>query len=475
MLSKNLQNNIQIIIKMKKLKLCVVAMMAVVATTQVMAQKVNESGILAKLEKADATLADPKKNEKAATWIKHAEAYFEAASASTQGIFAGAELDAMMSLLKEPQSATEEVVNNRAMMVLVYPYVTLFVENEKVVSWLITREVKADAINTAIDSYAKAIELDPKVKEKVTEALIAISNYCREIGNVSIESAEYAVGADSYLLAHKAQVVADTDAAVDPAMLFYAGYMYAIDGANNTASYAKGEQALRDAIAAGYVEKEIANDQIDPKSKGSIYYYIYHCVAGAGEQTKERLMEVKVLLMNGVRQFPQNEQILEGLMQLYTTTEGIGDPKELIDMIDKTLENNPDNLTTWFGRGRVYFALKDYDECIKSFSNVVRIDPSMFDGQYYLGLFYTLKGDELNEVMKEKTYTAQTEYTADLAAINDAYMAGVPHFEKAMEIRPTDFSTAEYLKSICFRLRDEDGMMDKYNKYNEIFKKLSGE
>ncbi len=460
---------------MKKLTLIVAAALSVVATTQVMAQKVNEGSILGKLGKVDSSIADPKKGAKAGTWMKHAAAYFDAAQTPTKGIFAGATLEAMVTLLGEPISVTDEIVNNRQMSVMVYPYVTLYVEGGKVVSWLITREVKDGAINTAIDSYAKAIELDPKVKDKAADALIGISNYCREIGNVSIESAKYVTGADSYLLANKAQVVADTEADLDPAMLYYAGYMYTIDGANNKASYAKGEQALRDAIAAGYLEKEAADANVDPKNKGSIYYYIYHCVAGQGEQSKDRLMEVKILLMQGVRQYPQNEQILEGLMQLYTSTEGVGDPKELIAMIDKTLANNPDNLTTWFGRGRVYFALKNYDECIKSFSNVVRIDPTMFDGQYYLGLFYTLKGDELNEKMKETTYTAQAEYKADLQAINDAYLAGVPHFEKAMEIQPTSLSTAEYLKSICFRLRDEAGMMDKYNKYNEIYKKLSGE
>ena len=41
--------------------------------------------------------------------------------------------------------------------------------------------------------------------------------------------------------------------------------------------------------------------------------------------------------------------------------------------------------------------LKNYDECIKSFKEVVRINPGSFDGNYYLGLFYMLKGDEFGE------------------------------------------------------------------------------
>ena len=35
-------------------------------------------------------------------------------------------------------------------------------------------------------------------------------------------------------------------------------------------------------------------------------------------------------------------------------------------------------------------------------------------------------------------------------------------------------NTVDYIKSISFRLRDEPGMMDKYNEYNELLKKMKG-
>ena len=36
-------------------------------------------------------------------------------------------------------------------------------------------------------------------------------------------------------------------------------------------------------------------------------------------------------------------------------------------------------------------------------------------------------------------------------------------------------SSSVYPRSICFRLRDEEGMMDKYNKYNTLLKEAKGE
>ncbi|MFR9520050.1 MAG: hypothetical protein SNF99_04125 [Rikenellaceae bacterium] len=44
--------------------------------------------------------------------------------------------------------------------------------------------------------------------------------------------------------------------------------------------------------------------------------------------------------------------------------------------------------------------------------------------------------------------------------------------ERAHELRPDDLATVEYLKSLCFRLRDEDGIMDKYNQYNDLFNEM---
>jgi tetratricopeptide (TPR) repeat protein len=138
------------------------------------------------------------------------------------------------------------------------------------------------------------------------------------------------------------------------------------------------------------------------------------------------------------------------------------------------LAENPQNAELWFGRGRVFYALKNYDESINSFKKVVELQPEMFEGNYYLGIFYTLKGDALNKEVNERQYTSQSAYDADLKAVNAVYMEAIPYFEKAHQLKPNDPDTLEFLKSLCFRLRDEAGMMDKYNYYNPLFKKAKG-
>ena len=185
-------------------------------------------------------------------------------------------------------------------------------------------------------------------------------------------------------------------------------------------------------------------------------------------------MKAKDVLLTGIEKFPKNERILDGLMQLYTSEQGIGDPADLIALIDKAIQDNPSNVDLWFGRGRIFYALKDYDQSIDSFKKVVELKPDLFEGNYYLGVFYTIKGDGLNKEMNEKQYSSQSVYDADLKGVNDVYMAAIPWFEKAHQIKPDDVDTLEFLKSICFRLRDEPGIMDKYNTYNALYKQVKG-
>ena len=186
-------------------------------------------------------------------------------------------------------------------------------------------------------------------------------------------------------------------------------------------------------------------------------------------------MKAKDALLTGIEKFPKNERILDGLMQLYTSEEGVGDPADLIALIDKAIQDNSSNVDLWFGRGRIFYALKDYDQSIDSFKKVVELKPDMFEGNYYLGVFYTIKGDALNKEMNEKQYSSQAAYDADLKGVNDIYMAAVPWFEKAHQLKTDDIDTLEFLKSLCFRLRDEPGIMEKYNTYNDLYKKAKGE
>ena len=448
---------------MKKVFLTVLAV-ALVAVTAVQAQKVNKSALVSKIEKSDADIADAKKGAKAATWINRGKAFYEAAIEPTKNLFVNMDAAMLKLAVGEPASTESVTLVNVPYEAWVYPWFTAYIKDGKIATWSQTQWVIEDAPAKAIEAYNKAYEMDPKTADKVKEGLKQISDFCSQVGNTGIDTGNYADAADAYALAFEAQS-SPAHGNPEPALLYYAGYLRTVDGAANPASYVIGADYLNKALDLGYNDEE-----------GNIYYYLFHCYYGQKDADKANVLKAKDALVAGIKKFPKNERILNGLVQLYTNPEdSVGDPADLVALIDAAIESNPENVDLWFGRGRIFFALKQYDESIASFRKVVELKPDLFEGNYYLGVFYTIKADEMNKVMNEKQYSSQTAYDTDLKEVNAVYMEAVPWFEKAYEMKKDDVNTLDFLKSICFRLRDEEGMMDKYNKYNTLLKEAKGE
>lgn len=447
---------------MKKTILTALAAL-LVAVPAVQAQKVNKEALLAKIEKSDADIANEKKAAKAATWINRGKAFYEVAIEPTKSLFVNMEATMLKLAVGEPKSTEKVTLNGAEYDAWVYNYFTAYIKDNKVATWKQTRWVMKDAPEKAIEAYNKAYELDPKTADKVKEGLKQVSDFCSQAGNTGIDSGDYAAAAKAYVTAYEAQS-SPAYGEADPALLYYAGYLLTVDGANNPKSFVQGGKLLTQAIDKGYADEE-----------GNVYYYLFHCLYGQKDADKANVMKAKDALLTGIEKFPKNERILDGLMQLYTSEEGVGNPADLVALIDKAIQDNPENVDLWFGRGRIFYALKDYDQSIDSFKKVVELKPDLFEGNYYLGVFYTIKADEMNKVMNEKQYSSQTAYDTDLKEVNAVYMEAVPWFEKAYELKKDDVNTLDFLKSICFRLRDEEGMMDKYNKYNTLLKEAKGE
>ena len=448
---------------MKKTFLSALAAL-LLAVPAVQAQKVNKDALLAKIEKSDADIADAKKGSKASTWINRGKAFYDAAAEPTKSLFVGIEAPMLKLAIGEPSNVGNETLLDVTLEAWSYPYVTVYFKDGKVVAWKQTQWIVENAPAKAIEAYNKAYEIDPKSADKVKQGMQQVSDFCSQLGNVGLETGNYPEAAAAYATAFEAQSCPAYGQAPDPALLYYAGYLLTVDGANNPASYAKGAEYLSKSIDLGYADEE-----------GNIYYYLFHCYYGQREADKANLLKAKDALLTGIEKFPKNERTLDGLMQLYTTEEGVGDPADLVAMIDQAIANNPQSVDLWFGRGRIFYALKDYDQSIESFKKVVELKTVLFEGTNYLGVVYTIKGDELNKVMNEKQYSSQATYDADLKVVNEVYMNALPWFEKAYELKPQDGDTLEFLKSLCFRLRDEPGMMEKYNKYNELYKQVKGE
>ena len=447
---------------MKKLVLMVVAAM-VLAMPAVNAQKVNTDSEVTKLAKVDAAIADAKKGAKAATWVAHAKAYADAYALPTKELGRGVPEQMLMMNVGRPEGAFESQFAGYPAIVYSYEYVDVYVVNGMIEGWDQKKAIKENLAETAIASYAKAYEMDPKTESKVAAGVLNLANSLAIQADALNNMGKVAEAAAAFELAFRAQQVVPAIKA-DPNNLYNAGMlttMHAatLQGEEALAAFSKGEKIFADALAAGFKDES-----------GNIYYYIFHCFYGQKEKNRdEYLAKAKEALLTGIKLYPKNTTILDGLMQFYTAEEGVGDPAELTGMIEASLKEDPTNYDLWFGRGRVYNAMKQYDECIKSFEKCVELRPEEFEPNFYTAYFIIEKANAEVEKLNSTPNMSYQLYEEENAKINLIFAEAIPWLEKAYAINPTDGATLEYLNMLCFRLRDLDGMMDKYNKYHELY------
>ena len=449
---------------MKKF-LFLVGAMFMFALPAVNAQNVNTSNELAKLKKADANIEHPKKGAKASTWLARGKAYTEAYILPTKEIGRGVPVAVLQMNVGEPRNMVEGEFQGAPMIVLDYEYVDIYVNpaNYLIEGWNQKLSIKEGLAATAIASLTKAYEMDPKIESKVASVALNLANALMQQGDALNAVGRTLESAECFELAYRAQsIVPSTTPNGDN--IFNAGMlvtMYAAGAEGDAAmeAFAKGEQLFSEVLATGYAD-----------ANGHIYYYLFHCYYGQKSKNEaEYLAKAKEALLTGIKLFPKNNTILDGLMQFYTAEQGVGDPAELTEMIETSLKNDPTNYDLWFGRGRVYNAIKNYEECIKSFEKCAELRPDAFDANFYLGYFIIEKANDAVNTLNGNTGLSYDEYEAENAKINLIYAEAIPWLERAHEINPSDAATIEYLNSLCFRLRDMDGMTDKYNKYHELY------
>ena len=455
---------------MKRLIFAVMAIM-VMATPVVNAQKVNKQMLLDKIASTDAAVNDAKKGKKAATWISRGDAYFKAASEPTKDLFREGKYADVEIAMGVPESKTDGVVINGVTYTeMVYPWVKIYVVNDVVVTWEQTQFVKeGELVMEAFGSYMKAYEIDSKQAGKVELALNRLANYLLKMGDACQDTARWAAAAENYYKAYYIKSHCATKDPNDAKYLYYAGYLWVLDGnvgSKSQASYKKAIEAFDKALAAGYADE-----------KGDIYHFIYHAYNGQTDSAvrEANMQRAKQLLMEGLAKFPSNDNIIAALIDVYTAGDNVGDPSELVDMIDAALKRDPNNRDMWFGRGKVFYNLKNYDESIVSFKKVIELEPTNAQATFFIGYFYIAKGDAMSEEINKRDYKSSAEWKADSQKVTEVYKQGIPYLEKAFELNPKDFSTVETLKILTFRLREEDGMMDKYTKYNKLYEEMKAQ
>ena len=199
---------------------------------------------------------------------------------------------------------------------------------------------------------------------------------------------------------------------------------------------------------------------------GDTYYYLNLCYAGEGKNA-----EAKQVLMDGIKAYPMNSKLVEGLLSVYAATGE--DPNEIIPLVHEAIQNDPKNPELYAGLGRVYDKLGQPDKSIEAFKQALALAPDDFATNYNIGLMLIKRGDEANNALNDKMFTSTESLKAEEAAVNAMYAEALAPLEKAHELQPDDITTVELLKNLYFRFRDDNAQyMEKYKHYNELLESM---
>ena len=433
---------------MKHLLLIAATALFVSSTAWAQEAKFDEAFIVKKVQKLETDSQNPKKASKPETWLELGNGYYEAATVATTGLYRGlTEFEAKI-LFPKPEEGTEKIAETDYVK-WSYPYMDVFLKDGAVLFWRPTKEIIEGALGKAVAAYKKAYELDPQgMKDKVSPLLEKAANsYKEQADNLYVEH-NLEKTADVFAQAYDLQIEAPLNKA-DTVCSFYAGYLY-----TTLQKFDRAQKYLSEAIAHGC------------ESNGETYYYLYHAYHG-----QQNLEKAKETLLAALTKYPKNSQILEELIYLYTEMKE--DPNGIVPYIQTALEADPKNAELWAGLGNVYDNIGKSDEAIKAFEKAREIAPDNFNANFNYALMIIRRADTKTSEFNNADYTSNEQQDAALKELNDIYKSAIDPLEKAHSINAEEPMTIELLKNVYFRLRDASPeMMDKYNKYNDLYQKL---
>ena len=396
------------------------------------AQLKSSADVQKYVEAAKANAENPKKNTKAATWIKLGEAYYTAYTDATGDVKLGYdETNASLFLQAKPTSQEVVVVGGAQMVKNVYKTLNLYYQNGLVAIIEPTDLAYPDALYLSAQAYAKALELDPKKQEDVASALARITDRLNYLASSWYALGDYGRSSQEF---EKSYLVSTMIPGGEPSgvTLYNAGLT-----ASMAEDYAGSARLLQMVIDGNY------------ENAADAYARLADCYDHLGQPEQQ-----KATLEAGFAKFPESEAILLGLINLSMKE---GDPDYVLKLLAQAKEMDPSNASLWYVEGNMFAKIKEYDKAVESYRKSVEIDPNYIFGYYAEGLMWATRYDELNnEVTELPVTTPYATYKKYDAMMEEALIKAIDPLESAFEKGDKEFkdAIAPMLRMIYYKLAD---------------------
>ena len=429
---------------MKKLVLII----SIFLSISLMAQ--DKAKLQSQVAKSDAEINDPKKAEQPKVWLSRAELLLDVYNAPTKNLVSGMNQKEIKLLL-----AKERIISNKSVELFGETYdADIYADKElyynefgQLILWLITDYAVEKPLLKALDAYKQAAVIDAKGSnnKKITEGLSLLRPKLNYEGYVAYVMQNYPVAMEYY----EAAIECSTHpliASPDTSAMSMVGLI-----ALNTNNPEKAVMFYKKAMDAGYT------------AGGDIY--AEYAKALKAKQDTTAAIEI---LADGFNLYPTNKEIIFALINTYI--EKGEDPKSILPYIRRAEESDPNNASVNYVEGIVYEQLNDFASAEKAYKRAIEKDGNYFFAYYSLGVLYFNEGaginnDAINELRDDV-------YAEMMVQAHLKFKEAIAPLEKAYELNPAERSTVDLLKTVYFRLRDDDEMAKKYEHYKRLLETM---
>jgi tetratricopeptide (TPR) repeat protein len=398
-----------------------------------------------KIAASDKNIEDPKKGINPKTWISRGELFYEIAIAPVESLSTGMSEEAYKLMAgQDADKATvqSETVNDKQYTVHIFDDKKVYFDNVGINFWEVLKYETPNPIQKSYEAYVKAKSLDTggKNAKKLNENFTLLASLSKTNAYNKFNLSKYAEAVELFILS--ADCSAETGV-IDTTAIYYAGVL-AIEAKN----YAVAEKYLKKAIGVGHLDK------------GDAHAYLSEAL-----KELDKVDEARTVLEEGFGKNPENQQLIIALINNYMSAGK--NPTEIIPLITKAQEKEPDNVNLYVVEGDLRERLNDIEGAVKCYNKAKEVDPKDFFGHYKLGLLHYNIGAKYSEqAVNEKD---EKEYDRLLGLADAELKKALPFLEDAFKLNPTEISTIQALKEINFRFRMEN---DTYKQNAEKFTKL---
>ena len=435
---------------MKKL-LAIIAIAASMSAVNAQAQNAKSvAAAKSAVEKAQAATENAKQNTKAATWIKYGQTLIDAFNAPAGNAWVGMSAQELQLLGagERPVSESEVVLGGQPMRKQVFSNKNYYFNQAGQLALIeVTQPVVENALEKALDAFAKAGELDNGQKAKdISAGLETVNSKFTDEAYKAYTMGNFGLASELFEKAAKALATAPLSQ-LDTNSIYNAGLT-----AWTNQDWNRAKAFFEEGVRHNYYG-----------DKGEAYAKMADVEDHLGNKEKS-----KSLLEEGFNKFPENQSILIGLINYYLNSGE--DTARLFKLFEDAKKNEPDNASLYYVEGNARQKLGQNEEALAAYNKAIEVNPKYEWGYIGKGMFLYNRAVELQDAASQEMDDAK--YSKLIEEFESTLKACIEPFETAFNLvsdNETKGSIAEYLKNACFRFRNEGAeYQEKYDKYSSF-------